>query len=93
MKRDISVAKGMHRVLHYHPDMVAKIVVACCVLHNICNRAGLPAPVLSSEDMMNEGRLLPRIQHDSNEMGRTDLDMGRTARAELVNRLWRSRDQ
>ncbi|XP_060809927.1 putative nuclease HARBI1 [Amyelois transitella] len=30
-----------HRVLHYHPDVAAKIINACCVLHNMCNRAHL----------------------------------------------------
>lgn len=33
-----------HRVLHYEPDTVAKIVVACCVLHNMCINANVPQP-------------------------------------------------
>ncbi|XP_064292640.1 putative nuclease HARBI1 isoform X2 [Plodia interpunctella] len=30
-----------HRVLHYHPVVAAKNINACCVLHNMCNRAHL----------------------------------------------------
>ncbi|CAK1591807.1 unnamed protein product [Parnassius mnemosyne] len=46
----------VHRVLHYDPEMVAKIVIACCVLHNICNRAGLPAPAIGEYDLQEEIR-------------------------------------
>ncbi|CAK1601333.1 unnamed protein product [Parnassius mnemosyne] len=27
-----------HRVLHYHPNRAGKITIACCVLHNMCNK-------------------------------------------------------
>ncbi|RVE45300.1 hypothetical protein evm_010072 [Chilo suppressalis] len=33
-----------HTVLHYKPDMVSKIINACCVLHNMCNAARVPEP-------------------------------------------------
>lgn len=29
------------RALHYHPKFAAKIVMACCVLHNMCMQNGL----------------------------------------------------
>lgn len=34
-----------HRTLHYHPHVASKIVLACCVLHNIALQAHLPPPV------------------------------------------------
>ncbi|GBP14413.1 Putative nuclease HARBI1 [Eumeta japonica] len=33
-----------HRVLHYDPSTVSKIVTACCVLHNIAVSLDLPMP-------------------------------------------------
>ncbi|KAJ8720629.1 hypothetical protein PYW08_006094 [Mythimna loreyi] len=30
------------RVLHYHPHVASNIIMACCVLHNIALKAGLP---------------------------------------------------
>nr|XP_013189671.1 unnamed protein product [Amyelois transitella] len=47
VERTIGVLKNRwrclleHRVLHYHPDVAVKIINACCVLHNMCNRAHL----------------------------------------------------
>ena len=41
VERTIGILKGrwrcllLHKVLHYEPDMVTKIINACCVLHNI----------------------------------------------------------
>lgn len=32
------------RVLHYHPHVASNITMACCVLHNIALKAGLPPP-------------------------------------------------
>ncbi|XP_052750889.1 putative nuclease HARBI1 [Galleria mellonella] len=102
VERTIDRLKGrfrcllVHRVLHYHPDTVGKIVIACCVLHNICNRAGLPAPTLDSHDEEEEanfraiarvsaGRQLP-LTHSQSE-----LTIGQSSRDMLVNQLWRSR--
>ncbi|CAG4981462.1 unnamed protein product [Parnassius apollo] len=43
-----------HRVLHYNHHMVAKIMNAFALLHNICNRQRLPVPQLPSSDTMDD---------------------------------------
>lgn len=99
MERTIGLLKGrfrcllVHRVLNYHPDKVARIVIACCILHNICNRAGLPAPMISDHEILAESQEIARVQRrqtidipDLNE-----LSLGQLRRQDLVNRLWRSR--
>lgn len=96
VERTIGLLKGrfrcllVHRVLHYDPITVGKIVIACCVLHNMCNRAGLPAPKLDEYDLDEESRLLgiltqPAPTHD-------DLVSGQLCRRDLVNQLWRARN-
>ncbi|RVE53078.1 hypothetical protein evm_002175 [Chilo suppressalis] len=68
VERTFSVLKGrfrcllVHRVLHYHPDTVAKIVIACCVLHNICNRAGLSAVQMSQAEIDGEHEFINNVQ-------------------------------
>lgn len=42
------------RALHYNPIKAGKIVNACCVLHNIANRAGVPATPLTFEETSAE---------------------------------------
>lgn len=43
VERTIGLLKGrfrcllVHRVLNYHPDIVAKIVIACCFAHRSCS--------------------------------------------------------
>ncbi|CAK1597963.1 unnamed protein product [Parnassius mnemosyne] len=84
----------VHRVLHYHPDVVAKIVVACCVLHNICNRAGLPAPALHDYDNEEELRFHTVIHTQAgarNETISQEAVIGQSSRQELINMLWRAR--
>ncbi|XP_041972278.1 putative nuclease HARBI1 [Aricia agestis] len=71
VERTIGILKGrfrcllVHRVLHYDPEMVSKIVIACCVLHNICNRAGLPAFELPYNLQHEEIRLQSESHHSS----------------------------
>lgn len=102
VERTIGRLKGrfrcllVHRVLHYHPDMVAKIVVACCVLHNICNRAGLPAPALTNYDSQEELRFHTAIHTHTqtgarNETSREEAVIGQSSRQGLINMLWRAR--
>ncbi|KAM3957345.1 putative nuclease HARBI1 [Aphomia sociella] len=101
VERTFAVLKGrfrcllVPRVMHYHPDIVAKIIIACCVLHNICNRGRLPAPELYQEEVDNERRYVESIQRRQtiDQSFQADLDSDRLVRAQLVNELWRSRDR
>ncbi|RVE41373.1 hypothetical protein evm_013977 [Chilo suppressalis] len=53
------------RTLHYDPQMAARIVNACCVLHNIAHQARLLQPVLSVEEQQHEQqRQINRIHHE-----------------------------
>ncbi|GBP72925.1 hypothetical protein EVAR_41141_1 [Eumeta japonica] len=45
---------------HYHPDVVARMVIACRVLDNICNRAGIPALTEAEEE--KETRIISAVQ-------------------------------
>lgn len=98
VERTIGVLKNRwrcllgHRVLHYHPDTASKIINACCVLHNICNRARL-----GLDDI--EDNVPPRgeIQLAQNELevdrgsAAIELRRGLEARAQLVRELWTAR--
>ncbi|KAJ8719850.1 hypothetical protein PYW08_016255 [Mythimna loreyi] len=99
VERTIGLLKGrfrcllVHRVLNYHPDVVAKIVVACCVLHNMCNRAGLPAFTFSEDERLEELQTIAEVQRRQTRdlPSNTDLALGQLRRRNIVNRLWRSR--
>ncbi|KAF9808913.1 hypothetical protein SFRURICE_000959 [Spodoptera frugiperda] len=82
----------VHRVLHYDPEMVGKIIKACCVLHNICNRAGVPPVELPSYLQRQEDTFLQILQQGS-QNSISDLDSGRLARSRLINRLWRGQNR
>lgn len=95
VERTIGILKGrfrcllVHRVLHYDPIMVGKIIKACCVLHNMCNRAGIPAPILTPREVDQEAQLQRTLsaQHQSVD----NLEHGQRSRQDLVNHLWRAR--
>jgi hypothetical protein len=75
------------RVLHYKPEMVAKMVNACCVLHNKCNRSRLPSPDMGSEQVYDEPHLDASTQppHLSQP---EELRRGQDARERIVQSLW-----
>ncbi|XP_041985333.1 putative nuclease HARBI1 isoform X1 [Aricia agestis] len=97
VERTIGILKGrfrcllVHRVLHYDPEMVSKIVIACCVLHNICNRAGLPAFELPYNLQHEEIRLQSESHHVEPAASVGALEHGRACRRQLINILWRGR--
>lgn len=79
-----------HRVLHYDHHMVAMIINACSVLHNICNRHRLPVPQLPHDDVVNDlNHRVPRtplaVGADSEQQL---LASGRLQRVRIVQRLW-----
>lgn len=80
-------------MLNYHPHVVAKIVIACCVLHNLCNRSGMAAITISEEESIQEAEVIADIQRRQTRdlPSNADLALGQLRRQNLVNRLWRSR--
>lgn len=42
------------RTLHYAPTTVAKIVLACTVLHNMCIENNVPLIMMDGDDFINE---------------------------------------
>ncbi|KAG6463794.1 hypothetical protein O3G_MSEX014076 [Manduca sexta] len=95
VERTIGVLKArfrclqVHRVLQYHPDTVAKIVIACCVLHNICNRAGLPSPMLNEAEVQMERSM--HMERPFNLHQELEHAIGANCRIRLINTLWQSR--
>lgn len=82
----------VHRVLHYDHHTVAKIINACCVLHNMANRARLAVPELSQTDF--EAERNQQEPHGQPQYGPSEsqlLQNGRQQLATIVQRLWRNR--
>lgn len=71
-----------HRVLHYDPVTVGKIVNACVVLHNIANGQNLPMPDLDS---------VPGEPQDNMDRGESSIQAAGSNRNLLVQRLWNAR--
>lgn len=86
----------VHRVLHYKPKMAASIVIACVILHNICNRANMPVPELSNEDVLREAQMQPNVSRvDSGAATSSNnqaLQQGVATRDALIRRLWDASD-
>jgi hypothetical protein len=80
-----------HRVLHYHHTIVAKIINAGCVLHNIANRARLPVPDLPQEESARDFVRQQEPVGPPIDPSQTELVAGRHQRAIIVQRLWRTR--
>lgn len=77
------------RALHYCPETAGKIIIACCVLHNLCIRAGIAGPELTEDELQAErSRQVPCEPAISSAQ---DLQAGRTSRAALVQMLERNR--
>ncbi|GBP42613.1 Putative nuclease HARBI1 [Eumeta japonica] len=90
-----------HRTLHYRPYVATKIIVACCVLHNIALDARLATPSDTGEH--HDGNVAEQHddhnvseQHDntnvievnsSNPNNQEDLICGRTMLRCLVDRM------
>lgn len=100
VERTIGVLKNRwrcllgHRVLHYHPDVAAKIINACCVLHNMCNRAHI---IVEDDENLDNGNISrPRsVDVEPAQQERSgasiELQRGVEARENLVRQLWAAR--
>lgn len=83
------------RKLHYAPEVAARILNACCVLHNIAHRAHIPYIPLTAEEAARERRLTEGASGgavpDSVRRGTrafSDLELGRARQRALIQRLW-----
>ncbi|XP_068100249.1 putative nuclease HARBI1 [Hyperolius riggenbachi] len=84
VERTFGVLKGRFRAvshsggfLHYSPAKVAKIFLACCVLHNLARKAGLE---LTNEDMVEEDEIPIEMSESETR--------GNEARRQLINNFF-----
>lgn len=79
-----------HRVLHYSPEMSAKIIKACCVLHNICIVRNLPLP--EGEEVDDYGLydipIIENVEHNQN--ANADLIAARNIQQQLINNYFQN---
>lgn len=96
VERTIGVLKNRwrcllrHRVLHYHPDVAAKIINTCCVLHNMClNRVDEHLEDNTAENENDYQDVTAQESSGSNTAA--ELRRGIEKRNVLVQQLWASR--
>ncbi|CAG5019295.1 unnamed protein product [Parnassius apollo] len=77
------------RELHYCPETAGKIILACCVLHNMCIRAGIEGPELTEEEHQSEGT--SQVPFETAASSTQALQAGRRARNSLIQMLERNR--
>uniref|UniRef100_A0A2A4JV88 DDE Tnp4 domain-containing protein n=1 Tax=Heliothis virescens TaxID=7102 RepID=A0A2A4JV88_HELVI len=74
----------------FDPPTVAMMIVACCVLHNICNRRGLPiVPMNQTEERLEA--MKQKVANGPIPRKQVEDVNGIQARARLVERLWNER--
>ncbi|XP_030028301.2 putative nuclease HARBI1 isoform X2 [Manduca sexta] len=92
IERTFGILKGRWRCLlgarqlHYSPEVAGKITIACCVLHNIYNAAGLDPLHLIVEESQQESQM----QQSAENHGGLALLEGHRARNELIQLLNRN---
>ncbi|CAH0717791.1 unnamed protein product, partial [Brenthis ino] len=75
------------RTLHYSPEKCAKIIIACCVLHNIALKFGVPDPEENDPTIEEDPVSQPTESIAGNTSSSGDLIRGRALRRLLVDRL------
>lgn len=73
------------RTLHYGPEKCAKIITACCVLHNLALNFNVPEPETRENDVPPQQSFSEDV-HQENNTG-DDLIRGRALRSILVDRI------
>ncbi|KPJ04473.1 Putative nuclease HARBI1 [Papilio xuthus] len=74
----------------FDPQTVTKLIVACCVLHNIANRRGLPVvPMTPAEERLEA--MKQKVANTPISRKRVEDPIGVQARTMLLDRLWNER--
>lgn len=74
----------------FDPNTVAMMVVACCVLHNICNSHGLPVVQMTHTEERLEA-MKQRVANAPISRKQVEDPSGVQARAVLIQLLWNER--
>ncbi|XP_061719638.1 putative nuclease HARBI1 [Cydia pomonella] len=74
----------------YDPNTVSNMIVACCMLHNLCNRRGLPvAPLTQTEERLEA--MKQKVANSPVSRKQVEDPKGVQARQLLVDHLWNER--
>ncbi|XP_038221324.1 putative nuclease HARBI1 [Zerene cesonia] len=74
----------------FDPTTVSMIIVACCILHNICNKRGLPAPQMGQAEERLE-LMKQKVANAPVSKKRVEDPSGVQVRNSLIERLWNER--
>lgn len=75
-------------MLHYRPQFVSLITIACCVLHNMCKQANLADLDLHEELDIEYERPIPINVNEEIGRGRNSFHrLGQQIRSQIVNQL------
>lgn len=74
----------------FDPPQVAMIIVACCVLHNLCNRRGLPIVPMTQTEERLEG-MKQKVANGPIPRKQIEDPAGMQTRSKLVETLWNER--
>ncbi|XP_045775517.1 putative nuclease HARBI1 [Maniola jurtina] len=74
----------------FDPSTVSMMIVACCVLHNICNSHGLPVVQMNPTEERLEA-MKQRVANASVPRKHNEDAGGLQARSTLIERLWNER--
>ncbi|CAK1542386.1 unnamed protein product [Leptosia nina] len=74
----------------FDPSMVSMIIVACCILHNMCNRRGLAVPQMTQAEERLE-IMKQKVANAPVSKKRVEDPSGVQVRSTLIERLWNER--
>lgn len=78
-----------YRALQYAPAKVAKIVKACCVLHNMCIRDDIPVPDMQlNEEQIGLYPIAFELDEVRGNRLNPDLAAGKRIQQQIITQLW-----